>query len=108
LLRSDRLKRKALLEWQLLKGEAKEMTPAQHPAQTSPFPSIEKTEGPKSRPRNNRSYISMSDADAKLSQKTGKPSRLYYLSSMAVETTNVLCHPFIMSLRICKQMERFL
>jgi hypothetical protein len=45
----------------------------------------------------------MSDADAKLSQKTGKPSRLYYLSSMAVDTADVLRHPFIMSLPIYKQ-----
>jgi hypothetical protein len=35
----------------------------------------------------------MSDPEAKLSQKTGKPSRLYYLSSMAVDTyRHVITH----------------
>jgi hypothetical protein len=38
----------------------------------------------------------MSDVDAKLTEKTGKPSRLYYLSSMAVDTSDVLRHPFSM------------
>jgi hypothetical protein len=89
------LKRKALLEWQLLQGET-QFTPEAVAEQPSPFPSVEKTEEPKSCPRNNRSHISMSDADAKLSQKRGKPSRLYYLSSMAVDTSDVLCHPFAM------------
>ena len=93
MLRSDSLKRKTLLEWQLLKGEAKEIIPAEHTEQTSPFSSIEKTDQPKSRPRNNRSHISMSDVNAKLTEKTGKPSRLYYLSSMAVDTyKHVITH----------------
>jgi hypothetical protein len=94
LLRSDSLKRKAILEWQLVKGDAEQITPAELIA--SSFTAIEKTEEPKSCTRNNRSHISMSDIDAKLSQKTGKPSRLYYLSSMAVDTSDVLCHPFAM------------
>ncbi|QHT67341.1 hypothetical protein GXP67_12200 [Rhodocytophaga rosea] len=35
----------------------------------------------------------MSDGDAKLSEKRGKPSRLYYLSSMAVDThKHVITH----------------
>jgi hypothetical protein len=90
---TDSLKRKTLLEWQLLKGEGNQITPAQLSGQTSPFPSIERTEGPKSRPRNNRSHISMSDADAKLTEKKGKPSRLYYLSSIAVDThKHVITH----------------
>lgn len=93
---TDSLKRKALLEWQLHKGEVTEMTPAGVVEPTSPFSSVEKTEGPKSHPRNNRTHISMSDADAKLTEKQGKPSRLYYLSSMAVDTSDVLCHPFAM------------
>ncbi len=93
---TDSLKRKALLEWQLIQGEAKEITPAEVAEQTSSFPSVEKTAQPKSHPRNNRSHISMSDADAKLSEKRGKPSRLYYLSSMAVDTSDVLPHPFSM------------
>jgi hypothetical protein len=90
---TDSLKRKALLEWQLLKGEANQITPAELTGQASPFSSIEKTAKPKSCPRNNRTHLSMSDADAKLSQKTGKPSRLYYLSSMAVDThKHVITH----------------
>jgi hypothetical protein len=90
---TDSLKRKALLEWQLLKGEAELVTPAKLTGQASPFLSIAKTVKPKSCSRNNRSHISMSDADAKLSQKTGKPSRLYYLSSMAVDTyRHVITH----------------
>lgn len=93
---TDSLKRKALLEWQMLKGKATEITPAEVTEQTSPFPSIEKTDQPKSRPRNNRSHMSMSDVDAKLTEKKGKPSRLYYLSSMAVDTVDALCHPFSM------------
>jgi hypothetical protein len=86
LLRSDSLKRKALLEWQLLKGEAELVTPANLLEQASPFSDLAKTDKPKSCARNNRSHISMSDPEAKLSQKTGKPSRLYYLSSMSVDT----------------------
>lgn len=90
---TDSLKRKALLEWQLLQGEAKEFTPAEVAEQPSPFPSVEKTAKPKSCPRNNRTHISMSDGDAKLSEKRGKPSRLYYLSSMAVDThRHVITH----------------
>jgi transposase len=83
---TDSLKRKALLEWQLMKGEGKQITPAELIGQASSFTTLAKTAKPKSCPRNNRSHISMSDADAKLSQKAGKPSRLYYLSSMAVDT----------------------
>jgi hypothetical protein len=83
---TDSLKRKALLEWQLLKGEAERVVPAKVSVQESTFTALEKTAKPKSCPRNNRSHISMSDADAKLSQKAGKPSRLYYLSSMSVDT----------------------
>ncbi len=83
---TDSLKRKAILAWQLLRGEAKHVTTAAFAEQASPFTAMEKTTKPKSCARNNRSHISMSDADAKLSQKTGKPSRLYYLSSMAVDT----------------------
>jgi hypothetical protein len=83
---TDSLKRKALLEWQLVKGEAAQMTPAELTGQASPFPSIAKTAKPKSCARNNRSHICMSDPEAKLTQKAGKPSRLYYLSSMAVDT----------------------
>jgi hypothetical protein len=93
---TDSLKRKALLAWQLLKGEAEQVTPINLLGQASSFTAIEKTEKPKSCSRNNRSHISMSDADAKLSQKAGKPSRLYYLSSMSVDTSDVLCHPFAM------------
>jgi transposase len=83
---TDSLKRKAILAWQLHTGEAKQITAADLFGQKAPFSALEKTAKPKSCARNNRSHISMSDADAKLSQKTGKPSRLYYLSSMAVDT----------------------
>lgn len=83
---TDSLKREAILEWQLLKGEAKQITTADLLGQASSFTSLEKTAKPKSCARNNRSHISMSDPEAKLTQKAGKPSRLYYLSSMAVDT----------------------
>jgi hypothetical protein len=74
-------------------GEAKEMIPAELTVQTSLFPSIEKTEQPKSCPRNNRCHISMSDVDAKLTEKKGKLSRLYYLYSIAVAThRHVITH----------------
>jgi hypothetical protein len=90
---TDSLKRKALLEWQLHTGEAKQITAADLFGQDSPFTALEKTDKPKSCARNNRSHISMSDPEAKLSQKTGKPSRLYYLSSMAVDTyRHVITH----------------
>jgi hypothetical protein len=93
---TDSLKRKAILEWQLVKGEAKQIIPAELIGQASPFTALAKTAKPKSCSRNNRSHISMSDPEAKLSQKAGKPSRLYYLSSMSVDTSDVLCHPFAM------------
>jgi hypothetical protein len=90
---TDSLKRKALLEWQLIKGEGKQITPADLVGIQPSFTALAKTEEFKSCSRNNRSHISMSDADAKLSQKAGKPSRLYYLSSMAVDThKHVITH----------------
>ncbi len=90
---TDSLKRKALLEWQLVKGEAKQITPADLVGTESPFTALAKTDKPKSCSRNKRSHISMSDADAKISQKAGKPSCLYYLSSMSVDTyRHVITH----------------
>jgi transposase len=90
---TDSLKRKALLEWQLLQGEGKQITPAELIGQDSSFTALAKTDKPKSCSRNNRSHISMSDPEAKLSQKAGKPSRLYYLSSMSVDTyRHVITH----------------
>ncbi|MDO1451667.1 transposase [Rhodocytophaga aerolata] len=90
---TDSLKRKALLEWQLVKGEAQQFTPAELLGQDAAFTALEKTAKPKSCPRNNRTHISMSDADAKLTQKAGKPSRVYYLSSMSVDTyRHVITH----------------
>ena len=83
---TDSMKRKALLEWQLLQGEAKQITPADLLGQASCFTTLEKRAKPKSCPRNNRTHICMSDVDAKLTQKAGKVSRLYYLSTMAVDT----------------------
>ncbi len=90
---TDSLKRKALLEWQLVKGEAKQITPADLLRIESPFTALAKIDKPKSCPRNNRSHISITDAEAKLTQKAGKPSRLYYLSSMSVDTyRHVITH----------------
>lgn len=83
---TDSLKQKTLLEWQLLKGEAQQVTPANLLGQKSPFTELAKTDKAKSCSRNNRSHICMSDPEAKLSQKAGKPSRLYYLSGMSVDT----------------------
>jgi transposase len=90
---TDSLKRKALLEWQLLRGEAEGVVFTEPLRQESAFTALEKTTKPKSCPRNNRSHISISDPEAKLTQKAGKPSRLYYLSSMAVDTyRHVITH----------------
>jgi transposase len=90
---TDSLKRKTLLEWQLLKGGAKKITLTDLSEDKSPFTALTKTDKLKSCSRNNRSHISMSDPEAKLSQKRGKPSRLYYLSSMAVDTyRHVITH----------------
>jgi len=90
---ADSLKRKAILAWQLLQGEAKQITAADLLRQASSFTALAKTDKPKSCPRNNRSHISISDPEAKLTQKAGKPSRLYYLSSMAVDTyRHVITH----------------
>ncbi|MFC5537842.1 IS1182 family transposase, partial [Rhodocytophaga aerolata] len=83
---TDSMKRKAILEWQLDKGEAKQITAADLFGQASSFTALEKRAKPKSCPRNNRTHISMSDVDAKLTQKAGKVSRLYYLSTMAVDS----------------------
>jgi transposase len=102
---TDSLKRKTILAWELLKGEAEQVTPAELLGQDTAFTALEKIDKPKSCPRNNRTHISITDADAKLTQKAGKPSRLYYLSSMSVDTSDVLCHPFVMSLPIYRQTE---
>jgi hypothetical protein len=79
-----------------VKGEGKQISPTKLIGQASSFTALAKTDKPKSCSRNNRSHISMSDGDAKLSQKADKISRLYYLSSMSVDTSDVLRHPFVM------------
>lgn len=51
---TDSLKRKALLDWQLLKGEAKNITLTDLSGDKSPFTALAKTDKVKSCPRNNR------------------------------------------------------
>ncbi len=84
----DTLERKAVLQWTFMKGDANEKTLAQKEEQHSPFTAIEKMAKPKRPARNNTTYQSKTDAEARLAHKPGKPFRLYYLSSMAVDTSN--------------------
>ena len=100
----DTFKRKAVLAWQLLKGEAKKIDSADASELKPPFTAIEKIAKPTKKGRNNTTHQSLTDTDARINQKPGKPSRLYYLSTMAVDTSHVLRHPFIMSLLIYKQI----
>jgi hypothetical protein len=89
----DTFKRKAILAWQLLKGEAKQITPAELVELTSAFTALEKTEKPIKRGRNNTTHQSLTDADARINHKPGKPCRLYYLSTIAVDTyRHVITH----------------
>jgi hypothetical protein len=93
MLRLDTFKRKAVLAWQLLKGEAKQITPADLSELKSPFPALEKIDKPIKKGRNNATHQSLTDADARINQKPGKPSRLYYLSTMAVDSyKHVITH----------------
>lgn len=80
------LQRKALLQWTWLEGELKEKAYPQAIEQHSPFTAIEKISDPKRSAANNATYQSKRDPEARLAQKSGKPFRFYYLSSMAVDT----------------------
>ena len=101
----DKFKRKAILAWQLHKGEAQQIDSTDIAGIKLPFTALEKTEKPIKKGRNNSTHQSLTDADARINQKPGKPTRLYYLSTIAVDTSDVLCHPFVMSLHIYKQTE---
>jgi hypothetical protein len=81
----DTFKRKALLAWQLLKGEAKQITPTDLAGIKPPFTALEKTVNPIKKGRNNATHQSLTDIDARINQKPGKPSRLYYLFTIAVD-----------------------
>ena len=80
------LQRKANLQWTLLEGELKEKEYPQNKEQHAPFSAIEKISHPKRSAANNATYQSTRDPQARLAQKSGKPFRFYYLSSMAVDT----------------------
>jgi transposase len=89
----DTFKRKTLLAWQLHKGEAKQIDPADLSELRSPFTALEKIAKPTKKGRNNTTHQSLTDADARINQKPGKPSRLYYLSTMAVDSyKHVITH----------------
>jgi transposase len=89
----DKFKRKAILAWQLLKGEAKQIDSANLSELKLPFTTIEKIAKPTKKGRNNTTHQSLKDTDARINQKPGKPSRLYYLSSMAVDSyKHVITH----------------
>jgi hypothetical protein len=92
----DTFKRKAILTWQLLKGEAKQIDLADLSELKFPFTALEKIDKPIKKGRNNTTHQSLTDADARINHKPGKPCRLYYLSTIAVDTSDVLCHPFAM------------
>jgi hypothetical protein len=89
----DKFKRKAILAWQLLKGETKKSSLTELVLQKSPFTAIEKIAKPIKKGRNNTTHQSLTDVDARINHKPGKPCRLYYLSTMAVDTyRHVITH----------------
>jgi hypothetical protein len=89
----DTFKRKTVLAWQLLKGEVKQITPTDFSKLKSPFTALEKIDKPIKKGRNNSTHQSLTDTDARINQKPGKPSRLYYLSTMAVDSyKHVITH----------------
>jgi hypothetical protein len=92
----DKLESKLVLQWKLLRGEATEVNLSTTASQALPFSLVEKTAKPRKPDRSNTLYQSKTDPEARLAQKACKPFRLYYLSSMAVDTSDVLRHPFIM------------
>jgi transposase len=89
----DTFKRKTVLAWQLLMGEAKQIMPADLSELKSSFTSLEKTAKPIKKGRNNATHQSLTDTDARINHKPGKPCRLYYLSTIAVDTyRHVITH----------------
>jgi hypothetical protein len=84
----DTLKANHLAEWSLEKNSMP--LPEQPGQQVTQF-SV--TTNPKKLTRNNRTHRSSTDGEARLAQKPGKAFRLYYLSSMAVDTAHhVITH----------------
>ncbi|MDO1451447.1 hypothetical protein Q0590_34555 [Rhodocytophaga aerolata] len=81
----DTFKRKAILAWQLDKGEAKQIDPADLAGIKFSFTALERTVKPVKKGRNNATHQSLTDADARINHKPGKPTRLYYLSTIAVD-----------------------
>ena len=82
----DTFKRKTVLAWQLHKGEAKPIDSTDIAGIKSPFTILERTVKPVKKGRNNVTHQSLTDADARINQKPGKPTRLYYLSTIAVDS----------------------
>jgi len=79
----DTLKANDLAEWTL------EKNPMPLPEQTCQQDTqFSVTTNPKKLTRNNRTHRSSTDGEARLAQKPGKAFRLYYLSSMAVDTAH--------------------
>jgi hypothetical protein len=89
----DKLELKRVMQWRLLKGEGIKGDTSASISQVSSFSLIEKVAKPRKPDRSNATYESKTDPQARLAQKAGKPFRLYYLSSMAVDTyPHVITH----------------
>jgi hypothetical protein len=97
----DSLQPKAVSSWQLSPGEAQPES-ATEPLQNHSFTAVQANARPGKPARSNSSYRNLVDKDARMAQKPGKPCRLYYLASMAADTSDVLRHPFVTSSRTCK------
>jgi hypothetical protein len=82
----DTLERKAVLQWNLLQGESQQTASTEKEDQSSSFTFVERITKPKRPARNNATYQSKTDPEARLAQKPGKPFRLYYLSTISVDT----------------------
>ncbi len=89
----DKLESKLVLQWKWLPGGAIAGDTSNSASQAIPFSLVEKTAKPRKPNRSNTLYQSKTDSQARLAQKAGKPFRLYYLSSMAVDTyRHVITH----------------
>ncbi|QHT66946.1 hypothetical protein GXP67_09925 [Rhodocytophaga rosea] len=64
----DTFKRKAILAWQLLKGEAKQIDTADLSELKPPFTAMEKIAKPTKKGRNNTTHQSLTDNDARINQ----------------------------------------
>ncbi len=82
----DKLESKLVLQWKLQLGGAIAGDTSTTASQAIPFSLVEKTAKPRKPDRSNTLYQSNTDPQARLAQKAGKPFRLYYLSSMVVDT----------------------